>query len=171
VVGSRTVKAVLRSIAQGACLATIIVSGMSLVVGGIVIAHITRTLTLCSPLASQLRDDRGFLKGAQRSARSNRCTRWRPQGRAGAARRAQRAHRHCRHRLAAPLAGEGWGGLRVSGRDWPKRVAVKNALIRKPPADGPSIMSLFKEREELLAWIPIGSFGGGSIPGATMLAE
>ena len=40
VVGSRAVQAIWRSISQGAYFATIIVSGMSLVVGAIVIANI-----------------------------------------------------------------------------------------------------------------------------------
>jgi membrane protease YdiL (CAAX protease family) len=38
-----------------------------------------------------------------------------------------------------------------------------NGLIPRPPASGPSVMTFFKDPANLLAWIPIGIFGGGIV--------
>lgn len=84
--------------------------------------------------------------------------------------------------LLLRLAGEGFAALGVSRADWPKHVgmglvigvamfiglnvaldSVMNALIPGPQAGGPSVMTFFKEPGNLLAWIPIGIFGGGIV--------
>jgi membrane protease YdiL (CAAX protease family) len=41
--------------------------------------------------------------------------------------------------------------------------SVMNSLIPKPPASGPSLMLFFKQPGNLLAWLPIGIFGGGVV--------
>jgi len=80
------------------------------------------------------------------------------------------------------LQGEGLDGLGVSRREWPKHLgvgliigfamfvglnvalaSVMRSLIPGPPASGPSIMSFFTQPGNLLAWIPIGIFGGGVV--------
>ena len=38
-----------------------------------------------------------------------------------------------------------------------------NSLLPRPAASGPTILSFFKEPTNLLAWIPIGIFGGGVV--------
>jgi len=84
--------------------------------------------------------------------------------------------------LLLRLQGEGWDGLGVSRRNWPKHLGVglaigfamfvglnvaldsmMNSLFPRPPASGPSIMAFFKEPANLLVWLPIGIFGGGII--------
>jgi membrane protease YdiL (CAAX protease family) len=80
------------------------------------------------------------------------------------------------------VGGEGFDGLGVSRRGWPKHLGVGlaigvamfvglnvaldsmlSSLIPKPPASGPSVISFFKEPLNLLAWLPIGIFGGGVV--------
>ena len=41
--------------------------------------------------------------------------------------------------------------------------SVMTTLIPAPPPSGPSIMSFFKSPRNLLAWLPIGIFGGGIV--------
>lgn len=84
--------------------------------------------------------------------------------------------------LLLRLEGEGFDALGVSRRDWPRHLglglaigfamfvglnvgfdSVMNSLIPRPPASGPSVMSFFKEPMNLLAWLPIGIFGGGVV--------
>jgi membrane protease YdiL (CAAX protease family) len=84
--------------------------------------------------------------------------------------------------LLLRLQGEGWAALGVSRQEWPKHLSVglafgfamfvglnvaldstMNALIPRPPASGPSIMTFFKEPGNLLVWLPIGIFAGGIV--------
>ena len=84
--------------------------------------------------------------------------------------------------LLLRLQGEGFGRLGVSRHEWPKHLgvglvigvamfiglnvaldSVMNSLIPRPPSDGPSIMSFFKQPGNLLVWVPIGIFGGGVV--------
>jgi len=84
--------------------------------------------------------------------------------------------------LLLRLGGEGFAALGVSRVEWPKHLgvglvigfamfiglnvaldSVMNGLIPRPPASGPSVMTFFKEPGNLLAWIPIGVFGGGIV--------
>lgn len=84
--------------------------------------------------------------------------------------------------LLLRLQGEGFDALGVSRVEWPKHLgiglviglamfiglnvaldSVMNALIPRPPASGPSVMTFFKEPGNLLAWLPIGIFGGGIV--------
>ncbi len=84
--------------------------------------------------------------------------------------------------LLLRLAGEGWDALGVSRHEWPKHLgvglliglamfvglnvaldSVMNALIPRPPASGPSVLSFFRQPGNLLVWLPIGIFGGGIV--------
>jgi len=84
--------------------------------------------------------------------------------------------------LLLRLEGEGFKGLGLSGQDWPKHLAfglffglimfvalnvvlgsAMNSLLPRPVASGPSIFIFFKEPRNLLAWLPIGIFGGGVV--------
>jgi len=76
----------------------------------------------------------------------------------------------------------GWAGVGVSRREWPRHVgrgvliglamfiglnviltAVVEAVLPRPAAGGPSILSFFVDWRNLLVWLPIGIFGGGVI--------
>ena len=80
------------------------------------------------------------------------------------------------------LEGEGFKELGLSGHQWPKRLgigllfgvamfialnvvlgSVLGSLLPRPAASGPTIMSFFNEPRNLLAWLPIGIFGGGVV--------
>ena len=84
--------------------------------------------------------------------------------------------------LLLRLQGEGFDALGISRVEWPKHLgmglviglamfiglnvaldSVMNALIPRPPASGPSVMTFFKNPANLLAWLPIGIFGGGIV--------
>jgi len=84
--------------------------------------------------------------------------------------------------LLLRLEGEGFKELGVSGYKWPKHLgigllfgvamfvalnvalgSVMGSLFPRPAASGPTIMSFFKEPGNLLAWLPIGIFGGGVV--------
>lgn len=84
--------------------------------------------------------------------------------------------------LLLRLEGEGLAALGVSRREWPKHLgvglviglamfiglnvaldSVLNSLIPRPPSSGSSIMVFFRQPENLLAWLPIGIFGGGVV--------
>lgn len=80
------------------------------------------------------------------------------------------------------LEGEGFKELGLSGQRWPKHLgvgllfglamfvalnvvlgSVMNSLLPRPATSGPSIFTFFKEPRNLLAWLPIGIFGGGVV--------
>jgi membrane protease YdiL (CAAX protease family) len=80
------------------------------------------------------------------------------------------------------LEGEGFDGLGLNRREWPKHLGVglgiglamfivlnvaldstMNSLIPRPAASGPSILSFFKRPGNLLIWLPIGILGGGIV--------
>src|SRR5450432_3891143 len=82
--------------------------------------------------------------------------------------------------LLLRLEGEGFGALGLSGLKWPKHLgvgllfglvmfvalnvalsSVMSSLLPRPAANGPSILTFFKEPWNLVAWLPIGVFGGG----------
>lgn len=84
--------------------------------------------------------------------------------------------------LLLRLEGEGFKALGLCAREWPKHLglgllfglvmfvalnvglsSVMNSLLPRPAASGPTIMSFFKEPGNLLAWLPIGIFGGGVV--------
>ncbi len=84
--------------------------------------------------------------------------------------------------LLLRLEGEGFKALGLNARKWPKHLgigllfglamflalnvglaAVMHSLLPRPAASGPTIMSFFKEPANLLAWLPIGIFGGGVV--------
>ncbi|HEV8196545.1 MAG TPA: CPBP family intramembrane glutamic endopeptidase [Gemmatimonadales bacterium] len=84
--------------------------------------------------------------------------------------------------LLLRLEGERFDALGVSRDQWPRRIgaglliglamfvglnvaftAVMNALIPAPPATGPTITTFFKDPAHLLAFLPIGIFGGGVV--------
>ena len=84
--------------------------------------------------------------------------------------------------LLLRLGGEGLDALGLNGRDWAKHLGVGlvigfamflglnvaldsalHSLFPRPPASGPSILSFFKQPLNLLAWLPIGIFGGGVV--------
>ncbi len=84
--------------------------------------------------------------------------------------------------LLLRLEGEGFKALGLSAREWPKHLgvgllfglvmfvalnvalgSVMNSLFPRPAASGPSILIFFKEPGNLLAWLPIGIFGGGVV--------
>ena len=84
--------------------------------------------------------------------------------------------------LLLRLEGEGFNELGVSSHKWPKHLgvglliglamflafnvgmaAVMHSLLPRPAASGPTIMSFFREPANLLAWLPIGIFGGGVV--------
>ena len=84
--------------------------------------------------------------------------------------------------LLLRLQGEGFRDIGVNGLQWPKHLgigllfgvamfialnvalgSVLGSLLPRPAASGPTIMSFFKEPTNLLAWIPIGIFGGGVV--------
>jgi uncharacterized protein len=84
--------------------------------------------------------------------------------------------------LLLRLEGERFGGIGVNGLQWPKHLGIGlffgvamfialnvmlgsalGSLLPRPAANGPTIMSFFKEPANLLAWIPIGIFGGGVV--------
>jgi membrane protease YdiL (CAAX protease family) len=84
--------------------------------------------------------------------------------------------------LLLRLEGEGFKELGLSGHEWPKHLglgllfglamfvalnvvlgSVMNSLLPRPAASGPSIFTFFKEPGNLLAWLPIGIFGGGVV--------
>lgn len=80
------------------------------------------------------------------------------------------------------LEGEGLDSLGVRRDAWPKHLgvglliglamfvglnvaldSVMNALIPRPPASGPSVLSFFEQPGNLLVWLPIGILGGGIV--------
>jgi membrane protease YdiL (CAAX protease family) len=84
--------------------------------------------------------------------------------------------------LLLRLEGEGFKGLGLSGHKWPQHLglgllfglamfvalnvvlgSVMNSLLPRAAASGPSILTFFKEPGNLLAWLPIGIFGGGVV--------
>ena len=84
--------------------------------------------------------------------------------------------------LLLRLEGEGFQGLGLSGHEWPKHLgvgllfglgmfvtlnvglgSVMSSLLPRPAVGGPSIFIFFKEPRNLLAWLPIGIFGGGVV--------
>ena len=84
--------------------------------------------------------------------------------------------------LLLRLEGEGFKELGLSGHQWPKHLglgllfglgmffalnvalgAVMQSLLPRPAGTGPTIMSFFNEPRNLLAWLPIGIFGGGVV--------
>ena len=84
--------------------------------------------------------------------------------------------------LLLRLEGEGFKALGLSGHEWPKHLgigllfglvmfvalnvalgSIMSSLLPRPAASGPTIMSFFKEPANLLAWLPIGIFGGGVV--------
>jgi membrane protease YdiL (CAAX protease family) len=84
--------------------------------------------------------------------------------------------------LLLRLEGEGFKGLGLSGHEWPNHLgvgllfglamfvafnvvlgSVMNSLLPRAAASGPSISIFFKEPGNLLAWLPIGIFGGGVV--------
>ena len=84
--------------------------------------------------------------------------------------------------LLLRLEGEGWKALGLSVHKWPRHVglgllfglamfialnvalgSVLGSLFPQPASSGPTIMSFFKEPGNLLAWLPIGIFGGGVV--------
>ena len=84
--------------------------------------------------------------------------------------------------LLLRLEGEGFDRLGVTHREWPRHLglglaiglvmfvglnvvldSVMNSLIHRPPSGGPSITMFFKDPRNLLAWLPIGIFGGGVV--------
>jgi membrane protease YdiL (CAAX protease family) len=84
--------------------------------------------------------------------------------------------------LLLRLEGEGFEGLGLSGQRWPKHLgvglifglvmfialnvvlgSVMSSLLPRPVTSGPSIFIFFKEPRNLLAWLPIGIFGGGVV--------
>jgi CAAX protease family protein len=84
--------------------------------------------------------------------------------------------------LLLRLEGEGFDRLGVTRHEWPKHLglglaigfamfvglnvaldSVMNSVIPRPPSSGPSITAFFKVPQNLLAWLPIGIFGGGVV--------
>ncbi len=84
--------------------------------------------------------------------------------------------------LLLRLEGEGFKELGLSGHQWPKHLglgllfglgmffalnvalgAVMQSLLPRPAGNGPTIASFFNEPRNLLAWLPIGIFGGGVV--------
>ena len=84
--------------------------------------------------------------------------------------------------LLLRLEGEGFKELGLSGHQWPKHLgigllfglgmffalnvalgAVMQSLLPRPAGNGPTIVSFFNEPRNLLAWLPIGIFGGGVV--------
>jgi uncharacterized protein len=84
--------------------------------------------------------------------------------------------------LLLRLEGEGFKELGLSGNQWPKHLgmgllfglgmffalnvalgAVMQSLLPRPAGNGPRIVSFFNEPRNLLAWLPIGIFGGGVV--------
>jgi membrane protease YdiL (CAAX protease family) len=82
--------------------------------------------------------------------------------------------------LLLRLEGDGLGELGLTRRQWPRHLGigiglglamfvllnvgldnVMNSLIPRPEGPQPSIMKFFKQPWNLLAWLPIGIFGGG----------
>ncbi len=84
--------------------------------------------------------------------------------------------------LLLRLEGEGFEALGVRRAGWPRHVgiglgigvlmflglnvaldSVLNSIIPRAPSTGPSIMSFFADPWHLVAWLPIGIFGGGVV--------
>jgi CAAX protease family protein len=84
--------------------------------------------------------------------------------------------------LLLRLEGEGFKALGLSAREWPKHLgvgllvgllmfvalnvllgSVMSSLLPRPTTNGPSILIFFQESRNLLAWLPIGIFGGGVV--------
>jgi len=84
--------------------------------------------------------------------------------------------------LLLRLEGEGFQGLGLSGHEWPKHLgvgllfglvmfvalnvalgSVMTSLLPRSAVSGPSIFVFFKEPRNLVAWLPIGIFGGGVV--------
>ena len=84
--------------------------------------------------------------------------------------------------LLLRLEGEGFKELGLSGHQWPKHLglgllfglgmffalnvalgAVMQSLLPRPAGNGPTVVSFFNEPRNLLAWLPIGIFGGGVV--------
>ena len=84
--------------------------------------------------------------------------------------------------LLLRLEGEGFEALGLRFREWPKHLgigllfglvmfvvlnvglsSVMSSLLPRTAASGPSILTFFKEPVNLLAWLPIGIFGGGVV--------
>jgi membrane protease YdiL (CAAX protease family) len=80
------------------------------------------------------------------------------------------------------LSGEGFSALGVRRDGWARHVGIGlaagalmfvvfnaalqsmlGAIVPQPPASGPSMMSFFRDPKHLLAWLPIGIFGGGVV--------
>jgi membrane protease YdiL (CAAX protease family) len=84
--------------------------------------------------------------------------------------------------LLLRMQGEGPGAVGVTREAWPKRLAVglaigvamfvglnvmldslMNSIFPRPAASGPGIMAFFRSPAHLVAWLPIGIFGGGVV--------
>ena len=84
--------------------------------------------------------------------------------------------------LLLRLEGERFDRLGVIRHEWPRQLglgiaigfamfvglnvmldSVMNHLIPRPPSNAPSITAFFKTPRNLLAWLPIGIFGGGVV--------
>jgi membrane protease YdiL (CAAX protease family) len=84
--------------------------------------------------------------------------------------------------LLLRLEGEGFKHLGLNGQNWPKHLIVglvvglamfialnvglsslMSTWLPRPVASGPSVLVYFKEPRNLLAWLPIGIFGGGVV--------
>ena len=80
------------------------------------------------------------------------------------------------------LEGERFSQLGLTRRDWPRHLglglaiglamfiglnvvldSVMNSLVPRPPTSGASITRFFGNPRNLLAWLPIGIFGGGVV--------
>jgi membrane protease YdiL (CAAX protease family) len=84
--------------------------------------------------------------------------------------------------LLLRLEGERFHALGLSGQKWPRHLgvgllfglimflalnvalsSVMASLLPRSAAHGPSILTFFKEPANLVAWLPIGIFGGGVV--------
>ena len=123
-----------------------------------------------------------YLLGLPDRVTKPRCMADRPFLGLGVAYRAQQDHRTGCSFPFAPAGGGGLKALGLSPQNWPKHLAIglvfglamfiafnvvlsslMNSFLPRPTASGPSIFIHFKEPRNLLAWLPIGIFGGGVV--------